>query len=84
MNAFRKHVKIFGNSKPVQPNQLPEEKECHACIYFVENVDSKNKLGWCSLHQEPTMNYDECGGFDRNINPPTPSNPINFTNSTKG
>ena len=58
MNLHKKLIQIHSHV-------LPQEKQCCDCIAFIENIDSKNSLGYCSTLQEPTMKYDECGAFVR-------------------
>lgn len=51
----------------IHPRALVQEKECQDCIFFIENRDAKNPLGYCKELKEPTLKYDECGLFTKKI-----------------
>ena len=58
-------LKPYQKTIQIHSRVLPQEKQCCDCIAFIENIDPKNSLGYCSSLQEPTMKYDECGAFSR-------------------
>ena len=64
MKSYRKSIPI-GKTQiiPALSRVLPSEKQCCDCAFFIENIDSKNPLGYCKWRVEPTLKYDECGAF---------------------